>query len=55
MTKYITGLGLSETDLGTKDIGIGFMPGQKGVPIYKALLRLNSNTQKTAKCITTKQ
>lgn len=41
-TKYIKGLGLDETDLGTKDIGIGFS-GPTGQAIYKALLQKHSN------------
>lgn len=41
-TKYIKGLGLDETDLNTKDIGIGFS-GPTGQAIYKALLQKHSN------------
>lgn len=41
-TKYIKGLGLDETDLATKDIGIGFS-GPTGQAIYKALLQKHSN------------
>lgn len=41
-TKYIKGLGLDETDLKTKDIGIGFS-GATGQAIYKALLQKHSN------------
>lgn len=41
-TKYIKGLGLDETDLETKDIGIGFS-GPTGQAIYKALLQKHSN------------
>ena len=41
-TKYIKGLGLDETDLKTKDIGIGFS-GPTGQAIYKALLQKHSN------------
>ena len=52
-SKYIKGLGLSSADLDTKDIGVGFIPNEYGPKIYNALLRLNSNTQQTAKQIFT--
>lgn len=50
---FISGLGLSTTDLNTKDIGIGFMndSGGYGKKIYQALLRKHSNTTKTPKQI----
>lgn len=41
-TKYISGLGLSSSDLNVKDIGIGFS-GTNGQLIYKALLQKHSN------------
>ncbi len=46
--KFIKGLGLSTADLDAPDIGVGFIPNDFGPKIYNALLRLNSNTQKTA-------
>ena len=49
--KYISGLGLSNVDLQTKDIGIGFTPNVDGYgkKIYEALLRKHSSTTNTAK------
>lgn len=41
-TKYITGLGLSDANLNTKDIGIGFS-GPGGQEIYKGLLQKHTN------------
>lgn len=46
--KYIAGLGLSTQDLEAKDVGVGFIPNGNGKKIYNALLRLNSNTTKSA-------
>ncbi len=54
-TKYIQGLGLTEADLSTKDVGVGFTPNKDGygAKIYNALLKVNSNTDKSANAIFT--
>ncbi len=50
--KYIAGLGLTNDDLNTNDVGVGFTPNKEnGMKIYNALLKVNSNTDKTAKQI----
>lgn len=58
--KYISGLGLNNDDLNTKDIGIGFMKSHEenndvatgyGEIIYNALIRKHSNTTQTAQQI----
>ncbi len=54
-SKYIEGLGLTKDDLATKDVGVGFTPNADGygAKIYNALLKVNSNTDKTANQIFT--
>lgn len=46
--KYIQGLGLSTTDLNTKDVGVGFTPNVEfAKKIYNALIKKHSSTNNT--------